>query len=157
MSDPTPFSTMFASIQEEFNYFMIGRFVGEGQHRYVYEMPSDDKNFVYKIVKNNKAAEGFHNVTEYNVWHELQSTEMGKWLAPCHFISHHGSILVQSRTQVISEHLIPKLVPKFLTDCHKNNWGLYKGRPVLHDYGFLCSFIQGAKTSKLRMVKRENA
>lgn len=43
--------------------------------------------------------------------------------------------MIQRRTTPLREDQKPKLVPNFLADLKLENWGMYQGRPVVHDYG----------------------
>ncbi|MBA8881701.1 hypothetical protein [Phyllobacterium myrsinacearum] len=149
---PTPLYDWLAPIQEEFNHFMLGGNLGQGKYRNVYAVPGRE-DLVYKI-ETPHAERDFCNVTEWNVWHQLKDTPAGQWLAPCHFISRSGSILVMERTKEISAKRVPKQVPDFCTDVHQGNWGLLKNRPVMHDYGFLSGFISVIRDKKkFKMVE----
>lgn len=155
-NSPTPMYDFLREIQEEFNGFMLGDYIGGGEHRAVYESSWQPQEFVIKVERpSDKAA--FCNVIEHHVWNHLCESPYADFLAPCCGISRQGSILVQKRAQPIQPHDIPKVVPHFFSDVHDRNWGLYEGRPVLFDYGFLWGLMKSIKEEKkMRLVSRKN-
>lgn len=151
---PTPMYDFLCEIQEEFNGFMTGTHIGSGKHRAVYAMAHAPLTHVIKIERPSDFHE-FCNVNEWNVWQLLKGTPAGKWLAPCTAISRQGSIMIMRRTDPIPTNRLPRLVPDFLSDTHAKNWGLFENKPVMHDYGFLNSFLGNLDTKKkFRMVLR---
>jgi hypothetical protein len=117
-------------------YLFLGEKLGEGQYRDVYKF-GIDPDLVVKIEARNhpKGYPMFCNTVEMGIWCESNGTPWRKWLAPCVFISNYGAVMIQRRTTPCPAHRLPKLVPNFLADLKPDNWGLYKGRPVVHDYG----------------------
>lgn len=155
MSDrsPTPMFDFLREVQEEFNNFMLGEYLGGGEHRAVYETGTTGE-LVCKVERPSAKA-AFCNVTEWNVWNHLAESDAGNWLAPCCSISRQGSFLIQMRCKPITPDKIPTRVPWFFSDVHEKNWGLYQGRPVLFDYGFLWGFMKhAASEKKVRLVSR---
>lgn len=144
---PTPMYDFLREVQEEFNGFMLGEYLGGGESRAVYEAPFLPKEYVVKVERPSDKGD-FCNVVEHLVWNHLCDSPYADWLAPCGTISRHGTFLVQKRCQVISEDRIPRKAPWFFQDAHKGNWGLYEDRPVLFDYGFLYGFLRKAKYDK---------
>jgi hypothetical protein len=143
-------------IQEEFNGFMLGEYLGGGRHRAVYESSWQPSEFVIKVERPSDQA-AFCNVIEHKVWNYLCESPYAHWLAPCCGISRQGSILIQKRCEWIDPKDIPSVVPHFFSDCHDRNWGLYEGRPVLFDYGFLWGFMKSIQEEKkMRLVSRKN-
>jgi hypothetical protein len=137
-------------ITDEFIEFMLGKCLGRGVYRDVYEMPSDPKNWVYKVERFNDGRY-FNNVVEWRLWEEIAGHDAAAWLAPCRTISRNGNILVQARTKPLKK--LPDLVPDFLRDTHLGNFGLYKGRVVCHDYSF--NQIPRLGLKKIKLVKPE--
>jgi len=153
---PTPMYDFLREVQEEFNGFMLGDYLGGGEHRAVYESRWSPSEFIIKVERPSDAA-AFCNVVEWHVWDHLSETPYAEWLAPCCSISRQGSFLVQKRCEVIAEADIPKVVPHFFVDCHAKNWGIYEDRPVLFDYGFLWGIMKPIKSEKkMRLVSRVN-
>lgn len=114
----------------------VGREIGRGTYRTVYSCPVD-KSIVIKYQRERCQ---FDNVTEWLVWQEYKDTpDVSKWLAPCHYISASGDLLLQARTSFIRE--LPDKMPAFLCDFKPRNYGtLGRGkskRIVCHDYGYL--------------------
>jgi hypothetical protein len=111
--------------------FMCGDLIGYGIHRVVFEF-KPDPTCVIKF-ENNPGR--FANVREWEMWRDLQMTPMKKWLAPCISISENGIWMVQKRTKPIPEkYKLPGKVPRWMTDIKAQNFGLYKGQLVCHDY-----------------------
>jgi len=120
--------------KELFN-FVCGDYLGEGIQRTVFEY-NPDPSCVVKIQANC----GFQNVKEWELWRSIQFHDNAKWLAPCVEISSNGLLLIQKKTKEIPDNFkMPKSMPRFLTDTKYENWGIFKGRLVCHDYGLtLC-------------------
>lgn len=107
--------------------------IGRGLDRIVFAHAADP-TLVVKI--ESGINDRFQNVAEWNTWRELQdSPEHAAWLAPCVAISYSGAVLIQRRTKPIPTRRLPPKVPAWLTDRKPEQMGLYKGRPVFHDYG----------------------
>lgn len=89
-----------------------------------------------KVVKIATSSQGLRdNVMEYEFWRNNKRYEkVARWLAPCHVISTCGKYLIMSRTQKLTKAKTPKTLPSFITDIHRGNIGLYKGKVVTHDY-----------------------
>ena len=109
-----------------------GNLLGYGISRDVYSYGTDNK-FVIKFEKEGN----FQNVNEWEVWNRVKDTEWSKWFAPVENISPCGRILIQARTRPFaSDRQIPKKIPAFFTDVKTDNWGMLKGHPVCHDFGY---------------------
>lgn len=111
----------------------IGRILGNGEYRVVFaynEHPYD------KVIKVESEGGKFANILEWEFWQQVQKyPTQSKWFAPCYRIASNGSVLIQARTEPIPESMLPKKIPAFMWDVKPSNWGLWKGRPVCHDYG----------------------
>lgn len=117
------------SLPLELFHLVAGERIGQGIAREVY---------VYKmcptwVIKFELAEYDFQNITEWLTWTEAPRAAK-RWLAPCHYISGNGKILIQERvTPLVGPK--PKKHPRWMDDMHLDNWGTYKGRPVAVDYG----------------------
>ena len=148
---PTPLYDSFRPYAEEFFGFMLGNKLGEGKYRAVYVCEFNDK-LVYKMEIRFEDLM-FSNVMEFETWQQVKDTPHAKWFAPCEGISRGGMILAQQRTQPIDPKRIPKKIPHYLSDAHPDNWGLLKGKPVVHDYGFIGGMMRDTiKRKNPRMV-----
>lgn len=87
------------------------------------------------VVKLEAERYSFQNIREWEVWQSIQYTPWAKWFAPCESISPNGSALLQRRTTPVPEGRLPDRVPVFLTDLKPDNFGMFEGRVVCHDYG----------------------
>lgn len=111
---------------------VCGDFIGRGYYREVYAYARDPQAWVAKLENGHQS---FANVREWEVWLSVRDTKLVKWFAPCHDISSSGLVLIQARTEQVPIERLPKRVPAFFTDLKAENWGLYNGRIVCHDYG----------------------
>jgi hypothetical protein len=50
-------------------------------------------------------------------------------------LSPRGFWLIQAKTTPLKGKDFPKRIPAIFADTKDTNWGMYKGRPVCHDYG----------------------
>lgn len=126
---------------------LTGELLGGGASRTVYEWLLI-KNAVVKF----EIEEWYQNVIEWETWERVQYTEQAKWFAPCLDISPCGRVLIQARTKPMAEHKFPDKVPNFFTDLKRDNWGLYKGRPVCHDYG-IHLMLENGMSKRLRKAE----
>jgi hypothetical protein len=150
MADKLNLSRLPSMVQTELNHLMLGEHLGSGISRHVFVLKHEPK-LVAKIEPDD--TQYFCNVIEWDVWKSVKDhPEVAKWFAPCEDISMCGSVLLQARTKPIKK--MPDKVPSFLSDCHLGNFGIYKGRPVVHDYGFHRMLERGFK--RYRMVSPKN-
>lgn len=137
----------FQTTHEFINLF-LGEEIGGGCYRTVYGLRTDPT----KVIKIEIGARTFSNVTEWDIWKNCEDdSEWSKWLAPCHFISECGTILIQSRIEPVR--LVPDRVPNFLTDLKPSNWGKLDKRTVCCDYGNHLFFEHGFNKAKLVRAK----
>ncbi len=120
-----------SAIHRDLFWAVCGDHLGGGMSRETYACTLNPD----WVVKVEDGARTFQNVVEWQIWTEAQDTEAAKWLAPCHFISPNGSILIQSRTIPARESEYPVRLPAFLTDTKRANYGMLGRRFVCHDYG----------------------
>jgi hypothetical protein len=109
---------------------LLGSKINNGTSRTVYEFPMDE-NLVVKVEQKGM----FANVKEYDFWSQIKHTKLEKFYAECVWLSDDGKVLIQERTTPITEDLMPKKVPEFMTDCSCDNFGkTVDGRIVCIDY-----------------------
>lgn len=109
---------------------LAGKQIGRGASRAVYEwMP--DPTLVLKI----ETAATFQNVMEWEVYSYLVGTDWIKHLAQPVWIGQYGSALLMKKTQPINDSQLPKLLPSWISDRKRENFGWLDGHVVCHDYG----------------------
>lgn len=114
----------------DFAAMFLGQVIGVGASRTVFENKLDRST----VIKVEQRSRSFHNVAEWDTWHNFEGTEIEKWLAPILDISPCGIYLIQRRTTPASVKDYPEKIPSFFTDNKYGNWGLYEDRLVCHDY-----------------------
>lgn len=124
----------------------VGEQLGRGVARKTFLL-RHDPSLVCKI---ESKAQSFQNVSEWETWLWLSPGKKSEWLAPCVAISACGSMLLQKRTQPVRQEELPKMVPDFLTDLKRENFGMLDGRIVCHDYGTVMSKLREASSRKVR-------
>lgn len=128
-SDPADWSR---NVCEQVVDTMLGECIGTGIGRAVFEVAFNE----HIVAKVENRARSFQNVAEWLLWQDVADTAARKWFAPCHGISASGIVLIQARTDPIPRDRKVK-VPDWFTDNKRANFGLYEGRVVCHDYGYL--------------------
>ena len=137
--------TSLADVNTDLITMNIGKFLGKGTYRTVYEYNMDSR-YVIKIEPDNTSC----NLMEYTLWDEIQGLT-GKlvwvkdWFAPVHYCSPNGKILIMERTIQNYSRTRPNVVPNFFTDVKSNNFGWLGKNFVCHDYGFIWRFIKYEK------------
>lgn len=124
---------------------VCGEFLGRGIRRSVFVyLPDPSCVIKFQYVK------GGDNWMEWNLWNDMKNMKNSQWLAPCISISENGIYLVQKRTKRPREiHQYVKKVPQFLGDIKYQNFGMYQGRLVCHDYSMnLCANYGVTKVMK---------
>lgn len=126
--------TNAATFEDAFN-LLCGELIGSGIHRKVFECRLR-KELIVKVEDNGSDWRYFGNVHEQKFWDDNEAYEpVAKWLAPCHYLSPDGRLLLQQRVDPIpSDYKLPEQVPTFLTDLCRRNYGLLDGRFVCVDY-----------------------
>ena len=131
----------------DFLYMSVGNKIGYGISRLVYECKLNP-DWVWKF---ETATNTFQNVMEWEIWMAVKDKpDVAKWLAPCQYISDNGVVLLQSRTRGISEDEVPKMVPSWICDSEPKNWGMLKGQPVIHDYGYTHLLENASKQMRMK-------
>lgn len=101
------------------------------------------------VIKIETGFRSFQNILEWELWECQQYHKpVSKWLAPCVSISPCGIVLIQKRTEPIPTKLLPKEIPSWCWDVKQENWSLYEGRPVMHDYGITGLLANAPKRMK---------
>lgn len=122
---------MTRHLENEFRGLFLGRKLGSGMSRKVYQCRQDCE----AVVKIEIRGGMFQNIREWEAWSQLQYSPRGKWLAPCIAISPCGTILLQRKIIPLRMKEAPKKMPSFLNDFKLENYGIYNGRVVCCDYG----------------------
>lgn len=131
----------------DFSALFCGDLLSEaGISRRVFVLATDPT----KVVKVEEYAGRFQNVIEWETWQQLRETKYAAYLAPCHFISPCGIVLIQERVSPLPPEREHEKLPDFLTDFKRQNYGLLDGRVVCCDYGTSVAINHGAFASKLR-------
>jgi len=114
---------------------LCGKLLGEGVHRRVFEC----KLRPDLVVKVEYETENryFANVFEQKFWDD-SSPAVEAWLAPCEMLSPDGRILLQQRAHPLPHNAeMPLLVPSFLRDLKRENFGHIDGKLVCMDYAIV--------------------
>lgn len=140
-------SELCPSVQFDALHMLLGEKLGSGSTRRVYE------NYLnpLQVVKVDMGGQ-FANIMEWKLWQDLSETELGKWLAPCDFISPAGEILIQRKTHQPKN--FPTWIPSIFCDLKLTNFGVLPGSDqlVCHDYAMI--FLEKALAkSHLRFAK----
>lgn len=148
-SIPEPYGNFDNTVSRDFLDAMCDREIGHGMSRVVFSL----RHAPDKVVKIESYAHFHYNVLEGSVWGDLSDTPLAKWLAPVHYLSACGSVMVQSRTTPPPPtYKWPEKIPIFFTDTKKGNFGLIGRKLVCHDYAINRMDRYGAS---MRMVKAE--
>lgn len=130
------------TVNRDFLHLVVGKTIGAGEFRIVFEHEHRSD----LVLKFEPRGQSFQNIAEWDFWNENKNNKrVGRWLAPCDYISPCGIILVMRRTTKPTKKDYPNMVPEFLTDLKRQNFGMYRGRLVAHDYG-----LYNVKTSTKR-------
>jgi hypothetical protein len=131
----------------EFFKCMLGDLIGDGRDRYVFEHPFN-KHEVIKIDMSDANS----NTIEWNTWADVKNvTEVAKWLCPVVKMSPCGRVLIMKKADTNRpDSDYPALIPSFLDDVKRNNFGFIGKQLVCVDYDINKMNITGAK---VKMVK----
>lgn len=128
---------------------LIGDKLGDGVAREVYVSQIDPT----LVIKLELTRTSFQNITEWKVWQDLKGTTEAKFLAPVTWISDSGSVLMMKRTTPMPPGKEPKLLPKWMSDFKRANFGMLGNKVVCHDYGTDVKLYQhGYLSKKLQKV-----
>lgn len=134
------------TIDQDIFHILCGKVLGIGVARTVYECRLRED----LVVKIETPVKSFQNVNEWLFWEAWNTDkDISRWLAPCVDISPCGTTLLQKRTATALTTKYPAMMPKFLTDLKRSNYGMYKGKLVCHDYGLvIASAYTGLRKAK---------
>ena len=120
------------TVNRDFFHMMVGEVLGSGEFRIVYEHAHRD-DLILKFEPNSQS---FQNIAEWEFWEENRDDKkVARWLAPCEFISPCGIILAQKKTTEPERSQYPSMIPEFLVDLKRKNFGMLDSKLVAHDYG----------------------
>lgn len=120
-------------IQLEFMTSVLGKPLGDGIGRKVFESNWENGEGKWVIKIEDCSPGRFQNVTEWNSWSFVKGTKWAKWFAPIEWISSCGSVLIMRKTK--APIVFPEKMPIFLTDFKRDNYGMIDKQIVCHDYG----------------------
>jgi hypothetical protein len=141
--------------KHDFIRLFLGKYIGSGQNRDVYEVSGDSSRVVKVELSPGNIGSDFQNVCEWATWQEVRGSPWEKWFAPCWKISDCGIALIQARTTPLPPERYPKVLPDFLCDLKPVNFGLYKGRVVVHDYGLNLFAVKALRHGKMIKVTKQ--
>ena len=126
---------------------LLGVRLGRGISREVF-VREFDESMVIKIEDLEKGY--FANVAEFQIWNQVVGTPYARWFAPSRSLSLGGRLLMQARTLPPAIRDLPAEIPAIFSDVKIENFGMYEGRLVCHDYAFLSNRFF---SKKVRMRK----
>lgn len=119
--------------------------IGYGMSRSVFS----SKLLPNSVIKVEEGAGQFQNVVEWETWQRVRDTPFSRWFAACKWISPNGTILIMERTRPPAPSEFPNMMPVFLCDFKRTNYGISENWLVCHDYGTSLIFEHGM-TKRMR-------
>lgn len=120
-------------MKDELEKFILGKRLGSGVHREVYEYNLNPKEYVVKVGRDEGGR--LANLKEWMIWDEVRERpEIKKWLAQVFDISVGGKYLLMARAELGRKSDYPKKIPHFFMDTKYKNYGWIKGKLVCLDY-----------------------
>lgn len=129
--------------------YVMGKKIGEGQSRIVYENNLDKKTVV-KIPKKLNTSLINENYLEYLNYTNFRRLGLDNFLCPCVY---HNGFLIMKKTSPMPKNQT-YFIPRLLSSCSVN-WGILDGKPVCIDYDFLTlpsSPIFSKKEEKIQSI-----
>lgn len=133
------------SVNSDLIKMFIGKHIGSGYYRSVFEFNPRPDKYVVKIEHNDTNC----NTNEFLIWEEVSwlvgdLAWVKDWFAPILYMSPNGKILIQERTSMYGSggQEYPSEVPDFFSDVKLDNFGWLNKKFVCHDYGFINRFIK---------------
>lgn len=139
-------ASLSVTVQHEFNNLFLGEKLGSGTTREVYAHALDPT----KVIKIGMKSGDFANALEWEIWREVEDTELARWFAPCHHISHSGSVLIMERC--LPCHKLPAQLPNLFWDIKRENFGVLDNQVVAVDYGLTPLLGRGLKNWRMKAV-----
>lgn len=140
--------------EDAFNLFCDER-IGYGMSRDVFS----SRLLPGYVIKVEKDPHRFQNIMEWETWQRVRDTKASRWFAACEWISHNGRVLIMERTERPAPDAYPKLMPAFLDDFKRTNFGLSmlpdpktkkpSQKLVCHDYG-VTKLLEHGLTSRMK-------
>ena len=117
-------------VAKEIIGFFLGDQIASGGSRRVYEHPFDETKVIKVAIPGQ-----MENAYEWMIWCDANKAQR-RWLAPCHWLSKSGIVMIQERAQPLpDDYKLPKKLPAFINnDTKPHNFGLIDGRLVCVDY-----------------------
>lgn len=121
------------AFEDAFN-LLCGDKIGSGISRDVFECRIRP-DLVVKV-ETNENWRTFSNAYEMKFWCDNQyAPKIAKWLAPCEYMSPDGRIMLQKRVRSAHPNdSLPAMIPAFLTDIKRENFGWLGTQLVCVDY-----------------------
>lgn len=110
----------------------LGRMLGSGGHRDVYEFKVDPA-VVVKVAKSNRKITS--NRQEWDAWQTLKDTDEAQFLVPCIAIADDNKWMLQAKALPTDRCFAGQEVRPWMNDMAPKNCGIYNGRLVAVDYG----------------------
>lgn len=122
---------------------IIGKPLGEGLSRNVFEYNLNPEKYVIKLETTNYRS----NASEIILWNEIQGLKgplswVKDWFAPILWHSPNSLVLVMERTYQDPNRKKPDRIPSFFQDVAERNFGWLNNKFVCHDYGSIYGFIK---------------
>jgi hypothetical protein len=133
-------------LNREIAYLICDKEIGRGMSRVTYS----SRVLPDCVIKCEGSGGHFQNQLEWEIWNTVWGTSHEKWFAPCEWISPCGSVLIMKKTVVAAKY--PEKMPAYLSDFKKNNYGMYNGHIVCHDYG-TCMVVRCGLTKRMIKVR----
>lgn len=126
-----------SSTSKDMFALLCGAFIGHGVSRHVFEHRLDPTC----VVKIQTIGDLRQNEWEWKTWNSSETKPgLRRVLAPCVMISPNSRILIQKQTTVaIPDRTGWKCPLAYMPDAKIENFGMYEGRIVCHDYGMWCN------------------
>ena len=146
-----PISKARAVTEEWFPHELLGTLLedqlGAGVSREVFSIFGSE-TLVAKIERPGLAH--WANIMEFTNWNRVKETWLEPWFAPCRALSLGGALLIQARTTPIPYSMLPEKIPAIFDDLKPENFGLYEGRVVCHDYAITSLVETGARSKAMQ-------
>jgi hypothetical protein len=138
-------------VKYEFIDAFCGKHLGGGIAREVYEVLGQPD----QVAKVEQRSGSFQNVLESEIWQAVMFTKWARWFAPVIRISSSGIVLIQAKTAPLPPDRHPRELPNFFTDLKPENFGLFEGRVVCHDYALSMFTSEAIGRARMRKVAPE--
>lgn len=138
---------MTTNTNDELINLVCKKLIATGSTRRVFQC--FDESLVVKVEIHDHV---FANISELLLYNGLNGTPHIKWLAPIVDISENGKFMFMKKTEPLPDDKAVWMLPEFLADLKRENFGLYEGKIVAHDYANHFCFTSALLNSKLHKV-----